>query len=123
MVTVGLPSEFRPVSKTFEEAEDGPWTELDIVELSLSGWQTIRMTQKGYLIKMCPRLGVGPFFSAEGVTSRVETDNCFTNGNYLPAMKQKNWGCIVFIARRRGELFGQSFEMGRLSARHARTVA
>ena len=63
MVTVGLPSAFRPVSQTFQEAGDCPWTKLDMVEVSLPGWQTISMTQKGDLIKMCPRLGFGHFLA------------------------------------------------------------
>ena len=65
MVTMGLPSEFRPVWKIFEEAGDCAWSKLQklnprmrkkikracMVEVSLTGWQTTGMTQKSHVKK------------------------------------------------------------------------
>ena len=63
---MGLPSEFRPVCKIFEEAEDCAWNKFQklhpkirneikralTVEVNLPGWQTTGMTQKSYVKRM-----------------------------------------------------------------------
>jgi hypothetical protein len=66
MVTMGLPSGFRPVWKILEEAGDCAWSKLQklhprmrkkikrarMVEVSLPDWQTTGMTQKGHVLRM-----------------------------------------------------------------------